>query len=309
MARLVLQRSEEANTDRLAGAGVDVAALDGAVTPRGRRIAEAIAKRAAIDIRFAGVPNTVSTGGQSQCQQEEDSIHEEADYRWQVEAVQGELRRLKNGREGGEPAPERPRGGSESAKPPSNRTRFLRSCEFVTVGGTRAGWAGAADEASLSRLARGWYAGRVRAVVQRVARAEVRVGPDVVGRIGAGLLVLLGAGLEDTEADVDYLVDKIAGLRIFADPAGNMNLSLSEVGGSLLVVSQFTLYGDARKGRRPSFSKAMPPAGAEALYERFCAAARTAGFSVQTGRFRTTMQVESVNDGPVTILLDSRRLF
>jgi D-tyrosyl-tRNA(Tyr) deacylase len=149
----------------------------------------------------------------------------------------------------------------------------------------------------------------VRAVVQRVSRAEVRVGAEVTGRIGRGLLVLLGAGDDDTEADVGYLADKVVGLRIFADDAGNMNLALADVGGSLLVVSQFTLYGDARKGRRPSFVKAMAPGPAEALYEKFVAAARATGVPVETGRFRAMMDVELVNDGPVTLLLDSKKQF
>jgi D-aminoacyl-tRNA deacylase len=146
-------------------------------------------------------------------------------------------------------------------------------------------------------------------VVQRVSRAEVRVGDEVTGRIGAGLVALVGAGDEDTESDVTYMVDKIVGLRIFADEAGNMNRSLVEVGGALLVVSQFTLYGDARKGRRPSFVKAMAPGPAEQLYEKFVAAARATGVPVETGRFRAMMQVELVNDGPVTLLLDSKRQF
>jgi D-tyrosyl-tRNA(Tyr) deacylase len=149
----------------------------------------------------------------------------------------------------------------------------------------------------------------VRAVVQRVSRAEVRVGDEVTGRIGAGLVALVAAGDDDTAEDVAYLVDKIVGLRIFADDAGNMNRSMVDVGGALLVVSQFTLFGDARKGRRPSFVKAMAPGPAEALYEQFVAAARATGVAVETGRFRAMMQVELVNDGPVTLLLDSKRQF
>src|SRR5262249_32754768 len=113
----------------------------------------------------------------------------------------------------------------------------------------------------------------------------------------------------DTESDVTYMVDKIVGLRIFADDAGNMNRSVVEVGGALLVVSQFTLYGDTRKGRRPSFVKAIAPGPAEQLYDKFAAAARCAGVPVETGRFRAMMQVELVNDGPVTLLLDSKRQF
>jgi D-tyrosyl-tRNA(Tyr) deacylase len=146
-------------------------------------------------------------------------------------------------------------------------------------------------------------------VVQRVSRAEVRVGDEVTGRIGAGLLALVGAGDDDTDEDVAYLVDKIVGLRIFPDEAGNMNRSVVDVGGALLIVSQFTLYGDARKGRRPSFVKAMAPGPAEQLYDKFVAAARATGVPVQTGRFRAMMQVELVNDGPVTLLLDSKRQF
>jgi len=149
----------------------------------------------------------------------------------------------------------------------------------------------------------------VRVVVQRVSRAEVRVGEEVTGRIGVGLLALVGAGDDDTDEDVAYLVDKLVGLRIFADDAGNMNRSLVDVGGALLVVSQFTLYGDARKGRRPSFVKAMAPGPAEQLYDKFVAGARATGVPVQTGRFRAMMQVELVNDGPVTLLLDSKRQF
>jgi D-tyrosyl-tRNA(Tyr) deacylase len=149
----------------------------------------------------------------------------------------------------------------------------------------------------------------VRAVVQRVSRAEVRVGGDVTGRIDHGLCVLVAAGDDDTDADLAYLVDKIVGLRIFADDEGNMNRSVVDVGGALLIVSQFTLYGDARKGRRPSFIKAMAPASAEPFYERFVAAVRATGVPVETGRFRAMMQVELVNDGPVTLLLDSKRQF
>jgi D-tyrosyl-tRNA(Tyr) deacylase len=155
----------------------------------------------------------------------------------------------------------------------------------------------------------GWYQSAVRAVVQRVTRAEVRVGDEVTGRIGAGLVVLVAAGDDDTSDDVAYMVEKIVGLRIFADDAGNMNRSVVDVGGALMVVSQFTLFGDARKGRRPSFIKAMAPGPAEALYEEFVAAARTTGVPVETGRFRAMMHVELVNDGPVTLLLDSKRQF
>jgi D-tyrosyl-tRNA(Tyr) deacylase len=149
----------------------------------------------------------------------------------------------------------------------------------------------------------------MRAVVQRVSRAEVRTGGEVVGRIGRGLAVLLGAGEGDRDQDTDQLVDKIVGLRIFPDENDQMNRALGDIGGALLVVSQFTLYGDCRKGRRPSFIEAMRPEGAEALYERFVARARASGVEVATGRFRTSMEVELVNDGPVTLLLDSRKGF
>ncbi|HWE27236.1 MAG TPA: D-aminoacyl-tRNA deacylase [Polyangia bacterium] len=149
----------------------------------------------------------------------------------------------------------------------------------------------------------------MRAVVQRVLRAEVRVGDESVGKIGAGLLVLVAAADDDSDEDVRYTVDKIVGLRIFGDDDGNMNRSVVDVGGALLLVSQFTLYGDARKGRRPSFIKAMPPEPAEQLYEKVVAAARATGVPVATGRFRANMQVELVNDGPVTLLLDSKKQF
>ncbi|HEX2573308.1 MAG TPA: D-aminoacyl-tRNA deacylase [Polyangia bacterium] len=149
----------------------------------------------------------------------------------------------------------------------------------------------------------------MRAVVQRVSRAEVRVGGEVVGRIGQGLLVLVGAGQGDSESDAVYLADKVLGLRIFADEAGQMNRGLAEVGGALLVVSQFTLYGDCRKGRRPSFVEALAPEPAEALYLSFVERARQSGVPVETGRFRAMMEVELVNDGPVTLLVDSRKQF
>jgi D-tyrosyl-tRNA(Tyr) deacylase len=149
----------------------------------------------------------------------------------------------------------------------------------------------------------------MRAVVQRVSRAEVRVGGQAVGAIGRGLVALVGAGDDDTDEDAAYLADKIVGLRVFADDAGNLNRALAEVGGALLVVSQFTLYGDCRKGRRPSFVKAMAPEPAEQLYLRFVQAARATGAPVETGRFRAMMELELVNDGPVTLLVDSKRLF
>ena len=149
----------------------------------------------------------------------------------------------------------------------------------------------------------------MRAVVQRVSRAEVRVSGRATGSIGRGLAVLLGVARDDGEEDARQLADKVAALRVFEDPAGKMNLALAEVGGGVLVVSQFTLLGDARKGNRPSFVDAAPPEAANALYERFCALVREKGLPVATGVFRAEMEVELVNDGPVTILLDSRRLF
>ncbi len=145
--------------------------------------------------------------------------------------------------------------------------------------------------------------------MQRVSRARVVVGAETVGEIGGGLVVLLGVASDDTGQDVKYLVEKVAGLRLFDDSEGRMNLSLVETGGALLIVSQFTLYGDVRRGRRPSWSEAAPPEVAEALYESFVAEARLLVRRVATGSFRRMMQVELVNDGPVTILLDSRKLF
>lgn len=149
----------------------------------------------------------------------------------------------------------------------------------------------------------------VRAVVQRVARAEVRVGDEVVGRIGSGLLVLVGAAAGDDDGDAAYLAEKVVGLRIFPDEQGQMNRGVLEIGGAVLVVSQFTLLGDCRKGRRPSFAHALEPVEAERLYQRFVAETEKTGVPVETGRFRALMQVELVNDGPVTLLLDSKRLF
>jgi len=149
----------------------------------------------------------------------------------------------------------------------------------------------------------------MRAVVQRVSRAQVSVDGEVVGRIDRGLLVLLGVGSDDGEADADYLAEKIAGLRIFEDDAGKMNRAVGEVGGVVLAVSQFTLYGDARRGKRPSFDAAAPPDEARRLYEYFVERIRAAGLRCETGRFQAMMQVELVNDGPVTILLDSRKRF
>ncbi len=151
---------------------------------------------------------------------------------------------------------------------------------------------------------------RMRAVVQRVTRAEVRVDGAVVGKIDKGLCVLVGAGKDDGPADVEALVDKVVNLRIFEDGEGKMNQSLLDVGGGLLAVSQFTLFGDARKGRRPSFVDALEPVAAEKLYEDFVAAARRAGVKrVETGRFRAMMEVDLVNWGPVTILVDTRKVF
>ncbi len=149
----------------------------------------------------------------------------------------------------------------------------------------------------------------MRAVVQRVSRAEVRVEGRATGRIGRGLAVLLGVARGDGEADARALADKVAALRVFEDAAGKMNLALGDVAGGALVVSQFTLLGDARKGNRPSFVDAAPPDAANALYETFCARLREKGIAVGTGVFRAHMDVELVNDGPVTILLDSRKLF
>ena len=149
----------------------------------------------------------------------------------------------------------------------------------------------------------------MRAVVQRVSRAKVTVNEWIAGEIGMGLLVLLGVGHPDTEADVSYLAEKIAGLRIFEDDDGKMNRSVREVGGSVLAVSQFTLYGDVRRGKRPSFDDAAPPDHARRLYDLFVERIRAAGLRCETGRFQEMMQVELVNDGPVTILLDSGKAF
>ncbi|WP_423838908.1 D-aminoacyl-tRNA deacylase [Symmachiella dynata] len=149
----------------------------------------------------------------------------------------------------------------------------------------------------------------MRAVVQRVSRAQVSVAGEVTGEIGSGYLVLLGVTAEDGQDDVIYLAAKIAGLRIFEDEAGKMNLSLADVGGGMLVVSQFTLLGDCRKGRRPSFIAAARPEIANPLYESFVAEVRGHGIEVATGRFQEQMQVELVNEGPVTILVDSRKEF
>jgi D-tyrosyl-tRNA(Tyr) deacylase len=149
----------------------------------------------------------------------------------------------------------------------------------------------------------------MRAVVQRVSRAKVTVKDWVNGEIGHGVLVLLGVGHDDTEADATYLAEKIAGLRIFEDDDGKMNRSVKDANGSVLAVSQFTLYGDVRRGKRPSFDAAAPPDQARRLYESFVEQIRAAGLLCETGRFQEMMQVELVNEGPVTILLDSRKGF
>jgi D-aminoacyl-tRNA deacylase len=149
----------------------------------------------------------------------------------------------------------------------------------------------------------------MRAVIQRVSRAKVSVNGWTAGEIGLGLLVLLGVGREDSEEDVGYLAEKTVGLRIFEDADAKMNRSVLDVGGSLLVVSQFTLYGDVRRGKRPSFDAAAPPENAKRLYEMFVQRIRAAGLRCETGRFQEMMQVELVNEGPVTILLDSSKLF
>jgi D-tyrosyl-tRNA(Tyr) deacylase len=149
----------------------------------------------------------------------------------------------------------------------------------------------------------------MRAVVQRVSRGEVRVDGKAVGAVGEGLVVLLGVARDDAEADARTMADKLAGLRIFEDQDGKMNLALGEVGGGLLVISQFTLLGDVRKGNRPGFIEAAPPEAADALYQQVCARLREKGLPVATGIFRADMEVELVNRGPVTILLDTRKLF
>lgn len=149
----------------------------------------------------------------------------------------------------------------------------------------------------------------MRAVVQRVSRASVTVDGQIAGKIDRGLLVLLGVTHADTEAAADYLAEKIAGLRVFEDDAGKMNLSVADVGGAVLTVSQFTLYGDVRHGKRPSFDDAARPEQARKLYECFVDRIRALGLRCETGRFQEMMQVELVNDGPVTILLDSEKTF
>lgn len=149
----------------------------------------------------------------------------------------------------------------------------------------------------------------MRAVVQRVSKACVTVDQQVIGHIGLGLLVLLGVSTTDAESDADYLAGKIAGLRIFEDEEGKMNRSVTDIAGAILAVSQFTLFGDARRGKRPSFDSAARPARARELYDYFVAQIRMRGLRCETGQFQATMSVELVNEGPVTILLDSSKLF
>jgi D-tyrosyl-tRNA(Tyr) deacylase len=146
----------------------------------------------------------------------------------------------------------------------------------------------------------------MRAVIQRVAGADVQVGAEIIGHIGPGLVVLLGISGSDKEKDADYLADKMVHLRIFEDDEGKMNRSLMETGGEIMVVSQFTLLGDCRKGRRPSFVAAAPPERAETLYEYFVNRLRLKGLSVATGRFQAKMAVSLVNDGPVTLIVESK---
>ena len=149
----------------------------------------------------------------------------------------------------------------------------------------------------------------MRAVVQRVSRASVKVESETVGQIEAGLLVLLGVGQDDAESDADYLVDKITGLRVFEDADGKMNRSVIDEGGAILAVSQFTLFGDVRRGKRPSFDAAARPEQAKKLYEYFVEKVRAVGVRCETGTFQAMMKVELANEGPVTIMVDSRKLF
>lgn len=149
----------------------------------------------------------------------------------------------------------------------------------------------------------------MRAVIQRVSRAEVVVAERVVGRIERGLLVLVGVADDDTESDAERLADKVCELRVFEDDEGKMNLGVRDVGGALLAVSQFTLLGDARKGRRPSFAAAMEPVRARSLFDAFCGACRARGLAVETGEFRAHMLVSLTNEGPVTLLVDTKKAF
>lgn len=149
----------------------------------------------------------------------------------------------------------------------------------------------------------------MRAVIQRVREAEAEVGGEVVGKIGAGLLVLIGVGKDDVERDLEYVADKVLGLRVFEGDLGKMNLSIMDVKGEILAVSQFSLYGDCRKGRRPSFNESASPDIAEKLYNLFIEKIKDRGVRVETGRFRAIMDVHLINSGPVTILLDSRKVF
>lgn len=149
----------------------------------------------------------------------------------------------------------------------------------------------------------------MRSVVQRVTRASVRVEGETVGKIGTGLLILFGVGENDAPSDLDWMVEKLVGLRIFEDEEGKMNRSVQDASGEILMVSQFTLYGDCRKGKRPSFSTAAPPERAKVLFEQAVEKMREYGIHVETGVFQAQMQVELVNDGPVTLLIDSEKKF
>lgn len=148
----------------------------------------------------------------------------------------------------------------------------------------------------------------MRAVIQRVSSASVKVDGEIIGSIGEGLLIFLGVGDTDTESDLKYIVDKSIGLRIFSDENDKMNLSVEDIGGEILVISQFTLYGDCRKGKRPSFSKSMEPVAANKMYEQFIAELKSRGIRTEHGEFGADMKVELLNDGPVTILLDSSKI-
>ena len=148
----------------------------------------------------------------------------------------------------------------------------------------------------------------MRAVIQRVSSASVKVDGEIIGSIGEGLLIFLGVGDTDTESDLKYIVDKSIGLRIFSDENDKMNLSVEDIDGEILVISQFTLYGDCRKGKRPSFSKSMEPVAANKMYEQFIAELKSRGIRTEHGEFGADMKVELLNDGPVTILLDSSKI-